>query len=105
MRRGLIVVVGLLVVVALLIPGEAAACQRCRRSGLICNGFDDCAYTVTCTPASFAQLSWVGCEYDDSGGCYTTGDFCRWAFWEDSATKQAHAEVRPWDGLFWPFLR
>lgn len=77
MGKRLVVFVGLLGFLAS--SQVASACQKCKRAGFICNGYDECDVVWTCDEVHFGGGGGKNdCDADYSG-CFLSGEFCQWA--------------------------
>lgn len=74
MRKGLQLSL-LVVVLALVLPAGAAACDGCKLYR-ICFG-DDCWWTSICGATNYPNAGWTECD-DSSQPCTYGGEKCRW---------------------------
>jgi len=77
MKNRLIAVAIGLLLLALAVPHEAAACERCGPVGFVCNA-DYCDYVIGCVAVHAVNSGSNDCSTDWTG-CYTSGGFCQWA--------------------------
>jgi hypothetical protein len=78
MKNRFIAVAFGLLLLALAVPHEAAACERCAFAGFVCNA-DYCDYIIACVAVQVGHVGGANDCYSDSFTCYTSGGLCQWA--------------------------
>lgn len=86
MANRLIAACGVLVLLILASPREAAACETCKLAGFVCSAYDDCNEVFTCQDVNFGHAGSNDC-FVDYYGCYTGGGLCQWASQNSSMEK------------------
>jgi hypothetical protein len=80
MTHRMITVLMVLAVLILVSARGAAACERCKNSGFVCNGHDDCSEVVTCQDVLFGNGGGSNdCWVDSYSVCHLDGGLCMWA--------------------------
>ena len=67
----------IVVVLALVLPSIAAACDTCKLYK-ICMG-DDCWWTSICGSSTYPNAGWTECD-DSTQPCTYAGQKCKWVF-------------------------